>query len=165
MRPDLPVIRRWIAIGILLGAVGACGPFCGNGKLNLSNGRLSPSSFKCPLNATDYGYWINGSVDADNQTGKSIAIKAMSTDVTVVKLAGSWSVKVGDKSGATEIQFAPTSIGSGQKTTIKFVTPWTCTDAGNNTVETYADFKVVLTMVTNNGTYKVNLPNHRMVMT
>ena len=39
-----------------------------------------------------------------------------------------------------------------------------CTDAGDNTVETYADFRVVLTMETSNGNYKVDLPNHRMKM-
>lgn len=157
-------MRRWIVIALLAGAVGACGPFCGNGKLNLSNARLTPTSFTCPLNATDYGYFLNGTVDADNQTGKNITIKSAATNVTVVKLAGSWGLKVGDKSGASNIDFTPRSIGSGQRTTIKFVTPWNCTDAGNNTVTTYADFKVVLTMVTDSGTYNVNLPNHRMVM-
>ncbi len=158
------MVRRWVGIGILILAVGACGPFCGNGKLNLANAKLSPSSFTCPVDATDYGYFIDGTVDADNQTGKAVQIKSMATDVTVVKLAGIWGLRVGDKSSAADIQFAPRSIGSGQKATLKFATPWTCTDSGNNTVETYADFQVVLTMVTDNGTYRVTLPNHRMVM-
>ncbi len=95
------MIRGWIALAILIGAVGACGPFCGNGKLNLSNGKLNPTSFTCPLNATDYGYSIKGTFEADNQSNKDITIKSMSTTVTVVKLAGSnWSMSVGDKSGA-----------------------------------------------------------------
>ena len=153
-------------MAILIGAVGACGPFCGNGKLNLSNGNLTPTSFTCPLNASDYGYSIKGTLDADNQTNKDINIKSMSTTVTVVKLAGSnWSMAVGDKSGADAIEFSPRTIKSGQKTTVDFTTPWSCTDSGNNTADTYADFKVVLTMVTSNGTYHVNLPNHRMKMT
>ena len=159
------MIRRWIALVILIGAVGACGPFCGNGKLNLSNGKLNPTSFTCPLNATGYEYSIKGTFDADNQTNKDIIIKAMSTTVTVVKLAGgNWSMSVGDKSGADAIVFSPKSIKSAQKTTVNFTTPWSCTDSGNNTADTYADFKVVLTMVTSNGTYNVNLPNHRMKM-
>ncbi len=159
------MIRRWIALVILIGAVGACGPFCGNGKLNLSNGKLNPTSFTCPLNATDYGYSIKGTFEADNQTNKDITIKSMSTTVTVVKLAGgNWSMSVGDKSGADAIDFSPKSIKSAQKTTVNFTTPWSCTDSGNNTADTYADFKVVLTMVTSNGTYNVNLPNHRMKM-
>jgi len=160
------VIRGWIALAILIGAAGACGPFCGNGKFNLSHGTLNPTSFTCPLNATDYGYSIKGTFDADNQTNKDITIKSMSTSVTVVKLAGSnWSMSVGDKSGADATEFSPRSIKSGQKTTVSFTTPWSCTDSGNNAVDTYADFKVVLAMVTSNGTYSVNLPNHRMEMT
>lgn len=159
------MIRKWIALAILIGAVGACGPFCGNGKLNLSNSKLSPTSFTCPSGAQNYGYDLKGSVDADNQTNKTISIKSMSTSVTVLKLVGdNWSTQVGETSGADDIDFSPKSVSSGSRTTLKFTTPWTCSDSGNNTVETYADFKVQLVMVTNNGTYKVDLPNHRMKM-
>ena len=159
------MIRRWIAVAILIGAVGACGPFCGNGKLNLSNARLNPTSFTCPVDAQDFSYDINGTVDADNQTGKAIAIKSMATSVSVAKLVGSnWSLQVGDKSGANDIVFSPKSIGSGARTTLKFTTPWSCSNSGTNTTDTYADFKIVLTMDTSNGIYKVDLPNHRMKM-
>jgi hypothetical protein len=159
------MIRRWIAVAILIGAVGACGPFCGNGKLNLSNGKLTPSAFTCPIGAQDYGYDLKGSVDADNETSKTITVKSMATTVIVVKLAGeNWSTRVGESSGADDIKFSPKSITSGSRTTFKFSTPWTCSDSGNNAVETYADFKVVLVMDTSNGTYRFDLPNHRMKM-
>jgi hypothetical protein len=152
-------------VGILIAAVGACGPFCGNGKLNFSNARLNPASFTCPSGSQDYQYSINGSVDADNQTGKKITIKTVATKATIVKLAGdNWSAKVGDESGADDIDFKPGAIDSGSKVTVKFTTPWDCSDAGNNTIETYADFKLQLVMVTNNGSYTVDLPNHRMKM-
>jgi hypothetical protein len=159
------MIRSWIAVAILIGAVGACGPFCGNGKLNFSNSKLNPTSFTCPSGSQDYQYSINGSVDADNQTSKTITIKTVGTTATIVKLAGdNWSAKVGDTSGADDIDFKPKSISSGSKVTLKFTTPWDCTDSGGNTVETYADFKLQLVMVTSSGTYKVDLPNHRMKM-
>jgi hypothetical protein len=159
------MIRRWIASAILIGAVGACGPFCGNGKLNFSNPKLNPVSFTCPIGSQDYQYAINGSVDADNQTGKSISISSVGTAATIVKLAGeNWSAKVGDTSGADDIDFKPDRISAGSKVTVKFTTPWDCSDSGNNTVETYADFKLQLVMKTSNGTYKVDLPNHRMKM-
>jgi hypothetical protein len=159
------MIRRWVALAILIAAVGACGPFCGNGKLNLSNGKLNPTSFTCPSGAQDYGYDLTGSVDADNETNKTIIIKSMSTSVTVVKLVGdNWSTQVGETSGADDLDFSPRTINSASKTTFKFSTPWTCSDSGKNTVETYADFKVELVMVTSSGTYKANLPNHRMKM-
>jgi len=159
------MIREWIAAAILIGAVGACGPFFGNGKLNFSNARLNPAVFTCPLGSHDYQYAINGSVDADNQTSKTITIKSVGTAATIVKLAGdNWSAKVGDESGADDIDFKPDRISAGSKVTLKFTTPFDCSDAGNNTAETYADFKLQLVMVTSSGTYKVNLPNHRMNM-
>lgn len=159
------MLRRWIAVAFLLGLVGACGPFCGNGKLNLSNAKMSPTSFTCPSGAQNYGYDIKGTVDADNQTSKKITIKSMSTTAEIIKLAGSnWSASVGEKSGANNIEFAPKAIDSGTKATFKFTTPWDCTNSGTNSGDTYADFKLVLVIVTDNGTYKVNLPNHRMRM-
>ena len=159
------MIRRRIAIAILIGAVGACGPFCGNGKLNFSHAKLNPTSFTCPSGSQDYQYSINGSVDADNQTNKTITIKSVATAATIVKLAGdNWSAKVGDQSGAQDIDFKPDRFQPGSKVTLKFTTPWDCSDAGTNTVETYADFKLQLVMETSNGIYKVDLPNHRMKM-
>jgi hypothetical protein len=151
-------------VAILMLAVGACGPFCGNGKLNFSHPTLNPTSFTCPVNVTDYKYDIKGSLDADNQTGKKITVKSMATAAVVDKLAGNWGIGVGDKSGAENIEFSPKSLQAGSKTTFKFTTPWNCTNNGGNSVETYADFMIQLVIVTDNGTYKVDLPTHRMRM-
>src|SRR2546425_8348672 len=158
-------MRRWIAIAILVGAVGACGPLCGNGKRTLSNAQVGPSSFNCPANATNYDYSLKGSVDADNQTSQNIAIKSMATDATVTKLNGpNWQISVGQKSGDDQLSFSPKSVNSGSKTTIKFTSGWTCTHPGTSPADTYADFSLVLSVVTSSGTYKVNLPGHRMKM-
>ena len=159
------MIRRWIAAAILVGAVGACGPLCGNGKLNLSNAHINPTAFTCPSGADNYGYDVKGTFDADNQSSNNITIKSMRTDATVTKLNGSWGLSVGDKSGAENVTFSPKSIGSGSKATIKFTTPWDCTNtSGAAQSNTYADFALVLTVVTTAGTYKINLPSHRMKM-
>ena len=124
-------MRRWIAIAILLGAVGACGPLCGNGKLNLSNAQIGPSSFLCPANSTDHAYSLKGSVDADNQTSQNVTIKSMATTATVTKLSGpNWQISVGQTSGDDQVTFSPKSVSSGSKTTIKFTTGWTCTNPG-----------------------------------
>ena len=148
-------MRRWIAIAILVGAVGACGPLCGNGKLNLSNAQVGPSSFNCPVNATDYAYSLKGSIDADNQTSQNITIKSMTTTATVTKLNGpKWEISVGQK-----------SVSSGSKTTIKFTTGWKCTNPGTAPANTYADFALVMTLVTSAGIYTIKLPGgHRMKM-
>ena len=157
----------WVtpALALLLAGCTVFGiPLCGNGKLNLSHASLNPTSFTCPANANDLGYDIKGTVDADNETTHKITIKSMSTAAVVDHLAGNWGMAVGDESGANDIDFSPKSIGSGQQTTFKFTTVWNCSNSGNNQQDTYADFKVQLIMETDNGEYKVNLPEHRMVM-
>ncbi len=101
---------------------------------------------------------------ATTRWAKKIAVKSMATAGVVSKLAVNWGISVGQKSGAENIDFSPKTIDSGSKTTFKFTTPWNCTNTGGNTTETYADFKLQLVIVTDNSTYNVDLPTHRMKM-
>jgi hypothetical protein len=161
-------LKKWLGSPILIIILGGCQvfgmPLCGNGKLNLSHADLSPKEFTCPLDSTDYTYNIKGTLEADNQTNKKITVKSMATAAVVDKLAGNWGMAVGDKSAADDIDFSPRRIDPGQKTTFKFSTPWSCTDNGNNTQDTYADFKIQLIVDTDHGKYTVALPTHRMKM-
>ena len=161
-------LKKWLGSPILIIVLAGCQlfgmPVCGNGKLNLSHADLNPKEFTCPVASSDYTYDIKGTLEADNQTNKKITVKSMATAAVVDKLAGSWGMAVGDKSGADEIDFSPKSIDSGQKTAFKFTTPWSCTNNGNNAQETYADFKIQLVIETDRGKYTVDLPTHRMKM-
>ena len=163
MRSHLPVVRKYLVAAILVGAVGACGPLCGNGKLNLSNAHISPLSFSCPTAASSYQYPMNINVDADNQSSGTIAIKSASTAATVTKLSGTWEVSVGQKSGDPNVTFSPSSIGAGSKTTLKLKTIWSCTNSSPGP-NTYADFSIVLTLITSAGKYSIQLPSHRLRM-
>jgi hypothetical protein len=160
----VPNLEKWVGAALLVLLIGACGPFCGNGKLNLSNATLSPKEFTCPTNTTDYGYDLKGTLDADNQSSNKVTVKSMSTTAVVQKLQGNWAIAVGDKSGAENIQFSPKSIDPGQKATLKFTTPWSCSNSGTNGQETYADFKIELAIDTDHGKFTVELPTHRMKM-
>lgn len=142
--------------------VGACGPFCGNGKLNFSGAHTTPSTFTCPIGSSDLGYTMSGTVDADNQTTGTITVKSFATAATVTAIHGSWGGAVGDKTGTDNLPFSPKSVAANSKTTFKFTTPWHCSNSGGNSPNTYADFAVVLTIVTSSGTYRVNLPKHRL---
>ena len=152
-------------MALLLAAFAVFGfAMVGNGKLNLSHANLSPREFICPELAKDYSYTIKGTLDADNETRNKITVRSMSTAAVVEKLAGNWGMAVGDRSGAEEIGFSPKTIDPGQKITFNFTTPWSCTNEGTNTQETYADFKIQLTIDTDHGKYTVDLPTHRMRM-
>jgi hypothetical protein len=164
----VPILKKWLGTPVLVLVLAGCQvfgmPLCGNGKLNLSHANLNPREFTCPELANDYTYDIKGTLDADNETNQKITIKSMATAAVVDKLAGSWGMSVGDKSGAEDIEVSPRSIDSGQKTTVRFTTPWSCSNDGHNTQETYADFKLQLIIDTDHGKYAVDLPTHRMRM-
>lgn len=158
-------LRQTIVVGVLVLSVGACGPFCGNGKLNLSDARINPASYTCAAGASNFSYPINGTLEADNQSGKKISIKSMSDQAEVTKLSGgNWSISVGEKSGTDSIEFSPSSVNANSKATVKFTLPWLCTNPGGDKANTYADFKIVLTLKTDSGNYSIDLPNHRMNM-
>src|SRR5437868_8965526 len=133
-------MRRWLAAAILVGAVGACGPLCGNGKLNLANAHIQ-AAYTCPLGSSQSTYNVTGSVDADNQTGSTVTIKSMSLTATVLDIGTRWGAPVGSKSTVSDFPFNPKSINSGSKTTIKFSSPWNCSDPEGNT-GSYADFSI-----------------------
>ena len=159
------IVRQTIVAAVLVVTVGACGPFCGNGKLNLSNPHINPASYTCASGANNFSYSINGTLGADNQTGKKVTIKSMSDQAVVSKLSGgNWSISVGEKSGSDAIKFSPASVDANSKTTVKFTLPWECTNPGGDTPNTYADFKIVLTLKTDSGNFNIDLPNHRMSM-
>lgn len=162
MRSHL-VVREYLVAAILVGAVGACGPLCGNGRLNLSNPHISPTSFSCPSNANSFEYPMNITVDADNQSSSTITIKSAATDTTVTKLSGAWDIKVGAKSGDQKLSFTPSTINAGSKATLKLKTSWSCTNTTPG-ANTFADFSIVLTLTTSDGKYTINLPTHRLKM-
>lgn len=163
MRHRLVSVRRFLVATLLVGAVGACGPLCGNGKLNLSNPHISPMTFACPTNAFNFDYPMTITVDADNQSSNTITIKKAETDTTVTKLSGNWAIKVGAKTGDPNLDFSPSSIGAGSKTTLKLKTSWYCTNSSPGP-NTYGDYAIVLTLTTSNGKYSINLPTYRVTM-
>lgn len=156
--------RSSATVAILLIAAGACGPFCGNGKFNLSNPHIAPTSFACPPNSDNLGYDMQGRVDADNQTGSTVTIKSMATDSVITAIHGKWNGAVGDKSGSSGLPFSPKSVSSGARATLSFKTFWSCTSTATRDPQSYADFKIVLTIVASSGTYRVTLPTHRLQM-
>ncbi len=156
--------RDWIVTVILVGAVGACGPLFGNGKLNLSNPHASPAQFACPAGSTNAAYEETGTVDVDNQTGGNVTFKSASTSAQIVAVHGNFGGSVGDKSGAADISFSPKSVASGSKVTVKFTTPWHCSNPGASDPNIWADFAVKLTLATSSGTYSIDLPHHRLKM-
>ena len=154
---------RRIAVGLLVLALGARGPFCGNGKLNLSNAHVK-SSYVCPIGSSSADYKVDGTLDADNQTSATVTIKSMTMEATVVGFKGNWFDKsMGAKSTSADFPFSPKTVSAGSKTTIHFTTPWSCTNPAGNT-GSYADFAIALMLDTTAGKLKITANKHRLQM-
>ena len=152
---------------IVVGAVGACTPVCGIGdsKFSLSGAHVLDSVYTCPIPSNHRSYDINGTVAANNPTGKPVSISSVSTVMTVVAKTPDWSAAVGDTYETADISFSPKSIGSGSKATLKFAIPGWCSDSQHTgRTDTHADYTVAVTVVTSTGTFKLNTNNrHRLV--
>jgi hypothetical protein len=153
---------NWLIVAVVLVAIAACGPFCGNGKFNLSNAHVQASS-KCPPNSNNFNYTTPATVDVSNETSQTVTIKKVQSDSTITATHGNWGSAVGTKGGETDIAFNPKSFSAGQKGTVRLTLDWQCT---NNAADptTYADFRLVLSFQTSAGTYKVSLNKYRMSM-
>jgi hypothetical protein len=155
-----------LAIACLaIAAVGACGPFCRSGKVALSNARVD-SRYTCPKPSTDHPYDVHGSLDVDNGTGNTVTIKSVSEADELVDVHGGWNIgEVGTKSEDPVDSFSPKSVKSGDKSTIRFVIKFTCTDNGVVAGDTYGDFTFKYTVATSAGTFTITSGNkHRLVV-
>jgi hypothetical protein len=149
--------------GLVVAAMGACGPFCGSGKVAVTNARVD-SSFSCPHPADQFQYVIHATMVVDNPTGKTLTIKSISEENTTVAIHGNWTGQLGAKGSETITNFSPTSVKSGDKATIKFTIAFQCTNS-NPSAGTYGDFAFKFTVVTDAGTFTLTgANNHRILM-
>ena len=157
-------LRSLAIAGLVIAAVGACGPFCLSGKVTLTNARVDPT-YKCPNPANDLPYDLHGTLDVDNSTRNTLTIKSMSEAGILVDVHGGWNIgAVGQKYNFPIDTFSPKSVKSGDKTTVKFTVKFNCTNSGP-VAGTYGDFDLKFTMVTSEGTYTISSNKHRLVIT
>jgi hypothetical protein len=134
-----------------------------SGRVVVSNARVD-ASFNCPNPSTNRPYDVHGSIAVDNGTGGNLTVKSISeTNVTVV-IHGSWSGSLNEKGGGDVANVSPTSVKSGDKTTITFTMPFKCSSSGP-TASTYGEFEFKFTVVTSAGTFNLNGANrHRLII-
>lgn len=154
---------RLALTGIVIAAVGACGPFCASGKLSMTNARVD-SSFSCPDPAQNFPYDVHVTIDVDNGTGQTVTIKSISEEDTNVATHGSWTGTLGVKGGGPIDTFSPATVKPSAKATLKFAVGFNCTNSGPSD-ETYGDFTFKFTVVTSEGTFTLNGANqHRLLI-
>ncbi|HET7419350.1 MAG TPA: hypothetical protein VFL27_03115 [Candidatus Dormibacteraeota bacterium] len=124
------------------------------------------ATFRCPLNADNLSYHVDGSVGADNQTGGTVTIRSITMDTKVTGIKGNWGNEALGRTSTSDISpFSPKTVNAGSKATIKFTTVWTCSDPGTGNAGLYADFAITLTLDTSAGKLKIGANKHRLEMT
>jgi hypothetical protein len=138
---NISAVGRSIRLAIAtlaIAAIGACGPFCGSGKVSVTNAHVD-STFNCPRSSNQFQYSVHGTIDVDNPTSKVVTIKSISAENTNVAGHGNWTGRLGAKGTEPVKDFSPTSVKAGDKATIKFTIAFECTST-NPVPGTYGDF-------------------------
>jgi hypothetical protein len=153
--------RVFVAAGCLLLLGASCG--FGPSTFNLNNASVD-ARFVCPRGSHNTPYDIHASTDAHNGTSSSVTIKAVTAELTVASVHGSWLEQVGSRYDAGQVSFRPSSVGPGSDATLAVIIPSACTNnSGAASVTSYADYKVTLTVVSSAGTNRIDAQNkHRI---
>ena len=154
-------IARSALLASALLALVACGPICGIGaSLSLSHAYVD-AKYSCPYPANDLPYDVHATIDAKNSSSSAVQLKSIQETWTNVGSSGDWSGTEGAHGTDSITKFSPKTIGAGGVTTIKFVIPFTCTNAGGSN-DTWGDFSFKFVVKTSAGDYTINPNNHRL---
>ena len=158
-------LARAVVGSALLLILAGCVPICGIGAhFKLSNARVD-ASYTCPYPATNHAYDLHGTIDVDNYTGNSVAIKSLSETNVTFAIHGGWTGPLNEKGGGDIPNYTPKSIAAGDKTTIRFVIPFQCTNSDGPSGTTYGDFSFKYKVVTSAGTFNLDgADTHRLNM-
>ena len=157
-------LARAVVGSALLLLLAGCVPICGIGShLKLTNARVD-ASYTCPYPSSNRGYDLHGTIDVDNYTNNSVAIRSLSETNVTFAIHGGWTGPLNEKGGGNITNYSPKSIAAGDKTTVHFVIPFQCTNSGPG-ADTYGDFSFKYKVVTTAGTFNLDgADTHRLKM-
>lgn len=101
----------------------------------------------------------------DNPSASQVQVKSVKAVMVVASVHGQWLQAVGTKYDAGDVQFTPSKVGAGTKSTLTATIPSACTNAQHKgTNDNYADYSVQLTIVTSAGTFHVTSQNKHRIL-
>jgi hypothetical protein len=122
------------------------------------------TTYTCPVDANNAPYDLHASVEIHNGRSSTVTIKSVTAELTLEAIAGTWLQKVGDKYQASNVSFAPTTVGAGAKATLKATIPSACTNGKATNGASHGDYRVTIHVATSAGTYSISTKNlHRLI--
>lgn len=146
----------WLA-ALVLGACGSSGFTVGSVTVD--------GPYTCAPGSTNSPYSLHANVPLDNSTSNQVQVKSVTAVMVVAAVHGQWLQAVGTKYDAGDVQFAPSKIGAGARSTLTATIPSACTNVQHKgTNDNYADYSVQLTIATSAGTFHATSQNkHRII--
>lgn len=122
------------------------------------------ATYYCPGGANNAAYDLHATVNVHNGTSKAVTIDAVTAQMTVASIKGSWLEKVGERYSADAVKFAPATVAAGEDSSVKLTIPSACTSgkygSGNSSS---ADYKVTVHLTTSAGTFTITAANQHEI--
>jgi hypothetical protein len=132
--------------------------------LTLDSASVDPTYY-CPGGANNAAYDLHATVRVHNGTSKAITIDAVTAQLTVASVKGSWLQKVGERYNAEGVKFAPATVASGADSSVKLTIPSACTSGKYGTgTSSSADYIVVVHLTTSAGTFAITAANRHEIV-
>jgi hypothetical protein len=122
-------------------------------------------TYYCPSGANNATYDLHATVNVHNGTSKAVTIDAVTAQMAVASIKGSWLEKVGESYSADGVKFAPATVAAGENSSVKLTIPSACTSgkygSGNSS---WADYNVTVHLTTSAGTFTITAANRHEIV-
>jgi hypothetical protein len=123
------------------------------------------TTYYCPGGANNAAYDLHATVNVHNGTSKAVTIDAVTAQMTVASIKGSWLEKVGERYSADGVKFAPVTVPAGEDSSVKLTIPSACTSGKYGTgTPSSADYNVTMHLTTSAGTFTITAANQHEIV-
>jgi hypothetical protein len=132
--------------------------------LTLSSASVDPT-YNCPGGANDSAYDLHATVKVHNGTSRAVTIDAVTAQMTVASIKGSWLEKVGDRYNADGVKFTPATIAAGKDASVTLTIPSMCTSGKSGAgASSSAEYKVTVRLATSVGAFAITAANQHEII-
>ena len=130
---------------------------------NVTGASVDPT-YWCPGGSTDKPYDLHATVDVRNGTANAVTIQAVTAQMKLVAITGSWLEKVGDVYDAGAATYSPSTVGAGSTAKVDVAIKSSCTSnqyqyGGSSS----GDYDVTMHLVTSAGAFTITAQNQHEI--
>jgi hypothetical protein len=155
---------RSVLVALLALVVAAACSSSRPATFTLDSASVDPTYY-CPGGANNAPYDLHATVKVHNGTSKAVTIAAVTAQMTVASIKGSWLEKVGDRYDADGVKFEPATVAAGGNSSVKLTIPSACTSGKYGTgTSSSADYSVTVHLATSAGAFAITAANQHEIV-